>query len=102
MIRISRKFRNPERTARLCRDGPAQGAGTVDSSHPRNALIACPCCVSGSTAETILFPQGLPGFPGATRFALRPAPGGHGAAREFCDLLLVASGRYAQLLESFS
>ena len=28
--------------------------------------------------------------------------GGHGAAREFCDLLLVASGRYGQLLESFS
>jgi 3-deoxy-D-manno-octulosonate 8-phosphate phosphatase (KDO 8-P phosphatase) len=26
------------------------------------------------------------------------APGGHGAAREFCDLLLVASGRYAALL----
>lgn len=26
------------------------------------------------------------------------APGGHGAAREFCDLLLVASGRYAELL----
>ncbi len=24
--------------------------------------------------------------------------GGHGAAREFCDLLLVASGRYARLL----
>lgn len=24
--------------------------------------------------------------------------GGHGAAREFCDLLLVASGRYAELL----
>ena len=29
------------------------------------------------------------------------AAGGQGAAREFCDLLLVASGRYAQLLESF-
>ncbi len=29
------------------------------------------------------------------------AQGGHGAAREFCDLLLVASGRYAQLLESY-
>lgn len=28
------------------------------------------------------------------------APGGHGAAREFCDLLLVAAGRYAGLLES--
>lgn len=26
------------------------------------------------------------------------AAGGHGAAREFCDLLLVASGRYAGLL----
>lgn len=26
------------------------------------------------------------------------AAGGHGAAREFCDLLLVASGRYAELL----
>ena len=25
--------------------------------------------------------------------------GGHGAAREFCDLLLVASGRYLQLLQ---
>ena len=29
------------------------------------------------------------------------ATGGNGAAREFCDLLLVASGRYAQLLESY-
>ncbi len=29
------------------------------------------------------------------------APGGHGAAREFCDVLLVASGRYAQLLEAY-
>jgi 3-deoxy-D-manno-octulosonate 8-phosphate phosphatase (KDO 8-P phosphatase) len=29
------------------------------------------------------------------------ARGGHGAAREFCDLLLVASGRYAQLLEDY-
>lgn len=26
--------------------------------------------------------------------------GGHGAAREFCDLLLMAAGRYAALLES--
>lgn len=29
------------------------------------------------------------------------AAGGHGAAREFCDLLLVASGRYAALLETY-
>jgi 3-deoxy-D-manno-octulosonate 8-phosphate phosphatase (KDO 8-P phosphatase) len=27
------------------------------------------------------------------------APGGHGAAREFCDLLLMAAGRYAGLLQ---
>jgi 3-deoxy-D-manno-octulosonate 8-phosphate phosphatase (KDO 8-P phosphatase) len=27
-------------------------------------------------------------------------PGGYGAAREFCDLLLVANGRYAGLLAS--
>ena len=26
-------------------------------------------------------------------------PGGHGAAREFCDLLLMASGRYTALLQ---
>ncbi|MEP6772781.1 MAG: HAD hydrolase family protein [Polaromonas sp.] len=29
------------------------------------------------------------------------AAGGHGAAREFCDVLLVASGRYASLLEEY-
>ena len=28
--------------------------------------------------------------------------GGHGAAREFCDVLLVASGRYAGLLEGIA
>lgn len=28
--------------------------------------------------------------------------GGHGAAREFCDLLLVASGHYARLLREYS
>ncbi|WP_048441329.1 HAD family hydrolase [Caenimonas sp. SL110] len=28
--------------------------------------------------------------------------GGEGAAREFCDLLLVASGRYADLLEGYA
>jgi 3-deoxy-D-manno-octulosonate 8-phosphate phosphatase (KDO 8-P phosphatase) len=29
------------------------------------------------------------------------AAAGHGAARELCDLLLVAGGRYAQLLEAY-
>ncbi len=36
----------------------------------------------------------------AVRHVTRAA-GGHGAAREFCDLLLVASGRYASLLETY-
>lgn len=27
--------------------------------------------------------------------------GGHGAAREFCDVLLMASGRYGELLETY-
>ena len=31
-----------------------------------------------------------------------PGEGGHGAARMFCDLLLVASGRYAGLLQDYS
>jgi 3-deoxy-D-manno-octulosonate 8-phosphate phosphatase (KDO 8-P phosphatase) len=30
------------------------------------------------------------------------ARGGHGAAREFCDLLLMASGHYARLLRGAS
>ena len=30
------------------------------------------------------------------------AAGGHGAVREFCDLLMVASGRYVNLLEAYS
>ena len=30
------------------------------------------------------------------------AAGGHGAAREFCGLLLQASGRYAELLEGYA
>ncbi|MGI9134748.1 MAG: HAD hydrolase family protein, partial [Rhodoferax sp.] len=30
------------------------------------------------------------------------APGGAGAVREFCDLLLVANGRYRALLEHYT
>lgn len=30
------------------------------------------------------------------------AAGGHGAVREFCDVLLVASGRYARLLQEYT
>ena len=37
----------------------------------------------------------------AAQYVTRAA-GGKGAAREFCDLLLVASGRYAGLLEGYA
>jgi 3-deoxy-D-manno-octulosonate 8-phosphate phosphatase (KDO 8-P phosphatase) len=37
----------------------------------------------------------------AARYVTQAAAG-QGAAREFCDLLLVASGRYAQLLEGYA
>jgi 3-deoxy-D-manno-octulosonate 8-phosphate phosphatase (KDO 8-P phosphatase) len=37
----------------------------------------------------------------AVRYVTQLA-GGSGAAREFCDLLLVASGRYATLLEAYA
>jgi 3-deoxy-D-manno-octulosonate 8-phosphate phosphatase (KDO 8-P phosphatase) len=33
----------------------------------------------------------------ATASYVTKTSGGHGAAREFCDLLLVASGRYVDL-----
>jgi len=36
----------------------------------------------------------------AARYVTQAA-GGHGAAREFCDVLLVASGQYARLLEDY-
>jgi 3-deoxy-D-manno-octulosonate 8-phosphate phosphatase (KDO 8-P phosphatase) len=36
----------------------------------------------------------------AARYVTQAA-GGHGAAREFCDVLLLASGRYAELLEAY-
>ena len=44
---------------------------------------------AGDAAGAIMFPQGLPGFPDATRFALRPAPGS--------ELLLLESADDPQL-----
>jgi 3-deoxy-D-manno-octulosonate 8-phosphate phosphatase (KDO 8-P phosphatase) len=38
---------------------------------------------------------------GAAQYVTR-AVGGHGAVRELCDLLLVASGRYAELLGTYT
>ena len=67
-------------------------------------------------ADTAVIGDDWPDLPLLTRAAFAGAPanahvevkavahhvtaaaGGHGAAREFCDLLLVAAGRYAALL----
>lgn len=38
---------------------------------------------------------------GAAHYVTR-VPGGHGAVRDVCDLLLVASGRYAELLGTYT
>ena len=46
-------------------------------------------------------PQAHAEVKAAVRHVTR-ASAGQGAAREFCDLLLVASGRYAQLLEDYA
>jgi 3-deoxy-D-manno-octulosonate 8-phosphate phosphatase (KDO 8-P phosphatase) len=50
------------------------------------------------------FPVAPPNAHAEVRHAARyvtQAAAGHGAAREFCDLLLVASGQYARLLEDY-
>ena len=40
-------------------------------------------------------------LPEAQAHYISPFNAGHGATRSVCDVLLVASGRYAQLLEEF-
>jgi 3-deoxy-D-manno-octulosonate 8-phosphate phosphatase (KDO 8-P phosphatase) len=53
------------------------------------------CAFSGAPANA------HPEVKAAARF-VTTAAGGAGAAREFCDLLLVASGRYGELLEGYA
>ena len=58
---------------------------------PVLARCALACAPSNAHAEV----------KAAAQYVTRAA-GGQGAAREFCDLLLVASGRYAGLLEGYA
>lgn len=58
---------------------------------PVLARCALACAPSNAHAEV----------KAAAQYVTRAA-GGQGAAREFCDLLLVASGRYAALLEGYA
>jgi len=57
---------------------------------PVMSRVAISCAPSNAHAEVL-----------AQAHHVTRAPGGHGAAREFCDLLLVASGRYADLLQEY-
>lgn len=62
----------------------------IGDDWPDLPLLACcgfACAPAGAHAEVL-----------AVARHVTQRPGGHGAAREFCDLLLVASGRYAALL----
>lgn len=67
----------------------AMGDDWPDLPVMRRAAIACaPCNAQVEVAA-------------AAHFVTRQA-GGQGAVREFCDLLMVASGRYAGLLQEYS
>ena len=56
----------------------------------------CRCCTAPPSPAPA--PTPMPRCGGGDH--VTAAPGGQGAAREFCDLLLVASGRYASLLQA--
>jgi 3-deoxy-D-manno-octulosonate 8-phosphate phosphatase (KDO 8-P phosphatase) len=91
--------------------------GTEDKRPAAELALAALSCTWGQAAA---MGDDWPDLPVMRRAAISCAPvqahiearavahyitqsaGGHGAAREFCDLLLVASGRYAALLEGYS
>ena len=57
---------------------------------PVMSRVAISCAPSNAHAEVL-----------AQAHHVTRAPGGHGAAREFCDLLLIAGGRYGELLQEY-
>ena len=67
----------------------AMGDDWPDLPVMRRAVLAC--APSNAHVEVL----------GASHYVTR-AVGGHGAVRELCDLLLVARGRYAELLGSYT
>ncbi len=67
----------------------AMGDDWPDLPMMRRAAFAC--APAGAHAEVA----------GMAHYVTR-AQAGHGAVREFCDLLMVASGRYASLLEAYT
>ena len=71
----------------------SQAAGMGDDWPDLPVLVRC--------AFSCAPPNAHPEVKAAVHHVTR-ATGGAGAAREFCDLLLVASGRYAGLLEGYA
>jgi 3-deoxy-D-manno-octulosonate 8-phosphate phosphatase (KDO 8-P phosphatase) len=57
---------------------------------PVMSRVALSCAPSNAHAEIL-----------AQAHHVTRVPGGHGAAREFCDLLLIASGRYGEFLQEY-
>lgn len=70
----------------------SQAAGMGDDWPDLPVLAAC--------AVAVAPPHAHPEVRAIARHVTRAAAG-QGAAREFCDLLLVACGRYAQLLDEY-
>jgi len=64
----------------------AMGDDWTDLAVMQRCVLACAPCNAHEEAKA------------AAHYVTR-ARGGEGAAREFCDLLMMASGRYAELLE---
>ena len=63
------------------------GASPTAAASPAHLRFAFACAPAQAHAEVK-----------ALCHHVTATPGGHGAAREFCDLLLVARGAYARLL----
>ena len=57
---------------------------------PVMSRVALSCAPSNAHAEVL-----------AQAHHVTRVPGGHGAAREFCDLLLIAGGRYGEFLQEY-
>jgi 3-deoxy-D-manno-octulosonate 8-phosphate phosphatase (KDO 8-P phosphatase) len=82
-----------EKTLAALGIGWSQAAGIGDDWPDIPVLRRCALAAAPSNAHAEVK---------AVAHHITAAAGGHGAAREFCDLLLVASGRYASLLESYA
>lgn len=71
----------------------SQAAAMGDDWPDLPMMRRCACCVAPANAHAEV--RAVADF-------ITPSRGGHGAVRDVCDLLMVATGRYAKLLEEYS